>query len=688
MTVLTLLRSELRRLTATRLGTVAFVALLAVPLLYGGLYLWGNQDPYGNLKHVPAALVVEDTGATVDGSPVHYGRDVADELRTSGGFDWHRMSANAAAAQLRTGGVDFVVTLPASFSADLASAATAHPARARVELTTSDANSYLSSTIAGQAATAIRTGVAQKVGTAAAKQFLVGLATVRGDLKQAAAGSDDLASGAGKAASGAASLAAGLSSAESGSRTLATGAGSAASGAADLASGARSLAAGATRLDDGLGALRRSTAELSASAASLATGARRTATGASDVADGSGALASALHRLDAGSAATADALRARLAADGLTPAQIADALAVLTPGAAAVHDASSSAASLASGASDVASGSARVANGAEHLSAAALALRDGVASAATGADSLTSGAGALASGADRLATGTRSVAAGASSLARGVASADRGAATLASGTGDVAAGAARLHDGLASGATRIPATSASSRSAEAGAIGDPAAVATTKATNAGGYGAGLAPFFLSLSAWIGSYALFLILRPLSRRAITAVRAPLRVALAGWLTPALLGAAQMVGLYLIVTGPLGFAVASPLATIGLLALTAATFAAILLLLNAALGSVGQFLGLILMLVQLVTAGGTFPWQTLPAPLAALHHALPRSYAVDALRQAMYGGDTALAWGDAGVLTVWLVAAVALTTAVAARMTRHRTLRDLQPSLLGG
>ncbi len=98
----------------------------------------------------------------------------------------------------------------------------------------------------------------------------------------------------------------------------------------------------------------------------------------------------------------------------------------------------------------------------------------------------------------------------------------------------------------------------------------------------------------------------------------------------------------------------------------MALAAATFASILLLLNAALGSVGQFLGLILMLVQLVTAGGTFPWQTLPAPLAAIHHALPMAYAVDGLRQAMFGGDAALAWGDAGVLAIWLVAAVALAT----------------------
>jgi putative membrane protein len=688
MTVLTLLRSELRRLTATRLGTVAFVALMTVPLLYGGLYLWGNQNPYGNLKHVPAALVVADSGATVDGSAVHYGRDVAKQLLKDPEFDWREMSASTAAARLRTGGVDFVVMLPASFSKDLASAASAHPTRARVELTTSDANGYLASTIAGQAATAIRTGVTRQVGTAAAKQFLVGLATVRGNLTDAASGAASLRSGASKAASGAASLASGLATADQGAQQLSAGAQRAASGATTVASGARSVASGASDLAGGLATLRSRTASLPSQTSALAAGASRTASGASDVADGSAALATALGRIDAGSASTAATLRARLAADGLSDARIAQALAVLSPGASAVHQAAGSASTLATGADQVSSGAGQVATGTKALASAAPALSNGVASAASGAARLRSGADRLATGTTSLSTGTRSVASGAASLASGVGSASSGATTLASGTDAVASGATKLHDALASGVTKIPATTTASRTTEAAAIGNPAAVATTKATSAGSYGAGLAPFFLSLSAWIGSYALFLILRPLSRRAITAVKAPLRVALAGWLTPALLGVAQMIGLYLIVSGPLDFQIQSPLGTIGLLALTAATFASILLLLNAALGSVGQFLGLILMLVQLVTAGGTFPWQTLPAPLAAVHHALPMAYAVDGLRQAMFGGDAALAWGDAGVLAIWLVAAVALTAAVAARMTRHRTLRDLQPSLLGG
>ncbi len=66
----------------------------------------------------------------------------------------------------------------------------------------------------------------------------------------------------------------------------------------------------------------------------------------------------------------------------------------------------------------------------------------------------------------------------------------------------------------------------------------------------------------------------------------------------------------------------------------------------------------------MVLQLVTAGGTFPWQTLPAPLAALHHVLPMGYVVDAMRQVMYGGDLGRAGTDALVLLAWLVGAVAL------------------------
>ncbi|MGH1526296.1 YhgE/Pip family protein [Leifsonia sp. L25] len=155
-------------------------------------------------------------------------------------------------------------------------------------------------------------------------------------------------------------------------------------------------------------------------------------------------------------------------------------------------------------------------------------------------------------------------------------------------------------------------------------------------TSAGTYGAGLAPFLR------GARGVDRHLRAVPHREArlaprdTALHSPIKITLAGWLTPGLLGAIQMIGLFAIVAGALGFRIDDPLGMFGMMGLASVTFAAIILTLNVWLGSVGRFLGLVLMVLQLVTAGGTFPWQTLPGPLAALHHALPMSYAVDGIR----------------------------------------------------
>jgi putative membrane protein len=629
--VIPLLRAEFRRLTATTMSRLALVALMCVPIIYGGLYLWANKDPYANLDRVPAALVVADTGATVNGENVTIGKDVADTLLEDHDFDWRVVPAAHARTGLRGGEFAFALTLPAGFSEALTSAASPDPTKARVVVSTSDTNGYLSGTIAEQAAGRIRDAVAKQVGEKAASMLLVGLADVRDSLGTAVTGADQL--------------------------TVA--ASSAADGGAQLATGTARVASGAASLSSGLETLRDGTAALPDSTARLASGAHQVADGNAELAARGDTAATAAQ----GAADQVPAIRARiaerLAASELPADQQEAVLAQLDPIGLRVAEANTAAQNLRSRLDALATGSAEVAAGADTLAASAPALTDGIGSAADGAADLASGAGEAAAG----------------------------ASTLADGLGRLGDGTATLRDGLASGLNQIPESDAESRSTEASAIADPLGVREDALTSAGTYGAGLAPFFLSLAAWIGMYALFLIVRPLSRRAMTAGARPWRTAAAGWLLPVLLGLLQMVALYAVVTGLLGFPVADPLAMFAFLALVSATFAAILLALNAVLGNVGQFLGLVLMVVQLVSAGGTFPWQTLPGPLAVLHQALPMSYAVDGLRQLMYGGSQSAALADAGCLAVWLAGGLALTLAAAARQTHHRTLRDLQPSLIG-
>uniref|UniRef100_UPI00384E83C3 YhgE/Pip family protein n=1 Tax=Mycetocola spongiae TaxID=2859226 RepID=UPI00384E83C3 len=659
MKVFAMVRAEFSRLWATPMSRLAFLALMVVPLLYGGLYLWANQDPYDRLDQVPVALVVADAGTTENGVTTNYGRDVAEGLISDGTFAWAEVSASEAERGVKNGDFDFSLTLPRDFSEALASSQTAQPRQAEVLLTTNDANSYLAGTIGEQAAKTIQTQIVATVNKKAAQSFLDALGTIRGNLVEAADGGTRLGTGARDALDGAAQLSAGAETARAGS--------------AELGAGLGTLAGGAHTLDAGLDTLRAQTAQLPEQTRQLAAGAGQIAAGNAEIARVGDEVAGASSRLVAEVPEARQRIINSLTAAGVDSEVIASVVAEADRVGSLATESNTRVQSVVGRLDQLGSGSATLAAGTATLAGATPQLADGI-------SRLAAGAGELSTGADAAARASTDLTAGLGTLHEGLGDLGTGLGTLHDGLGT-------LTEGLESGAQRIPDSSVDLRLQQATNIANPVQLHNTAVTSAGTYGAGLAPFFVSLAAWIGIYALFLILRPVSRRAITALHSPIKITLAGWLTPALLGSVQMIALFGIVAGTLGFQVSNPVGAYGMMALASVTFASIILALNVWLGSVGQFIGLILMVVQLVTAGGTFPWQTLPAPLAWLHHFLPMSYAVDGMRQLMYGGNGAAAGQDAIILACVTLGALVIAAVGVTRMTHFRTLRDLQPSLIG-
>src|SRR6478736_4920680 len=112
---------EFRRLKGT-LPKIALLFLVLVPLMYGALYLWSNWDPYGRLDRVPVAVVNEDRPVTANGATA----DAAD-----------------AADGLAHGRYYLTITVPADFSAHLASASGDDPRRAVLQMHRDDVNGYV-----------------------------------------------------------------------------------------------------------------------------------------------------------------------------------------------------------------------------------------------------------------------------------------------------------------------------------------------------------------------------------------------------------------------------------------------------------------------------------------------------------------------------------------------------------------
>ena len=685
MTAIRMALSELRRLTAGRLPKLAVVALLLVPVLYGGLYLYANHDPYGRLDKIPTAVVVEDAGTTLaTGEKLNVGPQVADELVKSRSFDWHRVDRAEAAAGVSDGKYEFALVLPKSFSADLASSAEFTPRQAQLELLTNDANNYIAHTIANQVVAQVTKTVASQVSETAASQLLAGYNTIHTQIGQAAAGAAQLQTGLTSAATGVTKLQTGATQLNTAQKQLSAGATKLAAGTTQASQGATSLAAGASKLDSGLGTLKRKTATLPKQTKTLAAGADQVADGNEKIATAGRQAATASSTLVKDLSTLDSGLAARLRARGFSQHQINEVLTETAKLRGPVVRANTKVQSTSKQLNQLATGARKVSNGAAALAKATPALTSGISTAANGAQQLDSGAGQLKTGLTSLQTGAQQLATGEKQAVVGQGQLLTGVNSLATGVTKLKTGATQLNTGLASGLKQIPNPSADQRKAVAETLGAPVTLQNVSQATADSYGAGLAPFFLSLACWIGAYVLFLLVRPLSPRALAALQSPFRVALGGWLPPALFGAIQATLVFTAVTLGLGIHAAHPWLTVGFLILTSFTFVAILHALSAWFGAVGKFLGLVLMVVQLVSAGGTFPWQTIPAPLYFFHHALPMSYAIDGVRHLMYGGPGTSLGRDLLALLAWFAVALAAST-LAARKQRVWPAKSLQPEL---
>nr|WP_277628245.1 YhgE/Pip domain-containing protein [Arsenicicoccus dermatophilus] len=805
--------AELRRLTSGRLLRLALTAMLLIPSLYAGLYLYANKDPYANLKSLPVAVVDEDQGTTLaDGKRLQVGDQVTRTLVDRHTFDWHRVSRQEATKGVDEERFDFALIVPKTFSADLASAGTTHPRRATLEQYTNDTNGYLARTISNTVVGEVTRSVAQQVASSASAQMLDGFATIHTKMQQAVSGATTLADGNGRLASGTAELVSGVTRLRDGTTQLQAGATKLAAGADQAHTGSTRLAAGAQQLDGGLAtmdartaALPGQTAQLASGAhqvadgnTQLASGAQQLATGATAASSGAGKLRAGAQKLNAGASALAsgahqvadgnakidaagrlaadaavqiDATRSRqraaiearltrlqqridqlgaLAADvrptnpqqadllvrvqqdlavqvatareqlasldaqldgasaKVTGAasslgklasgsqQVADGADKLVAGSATLADKlgelqsgtaqlASGATRLGAGATKAAGGASQVAAGADKLAAGSAQLHDGIVQAHTGSTKLTAGAAQLDGGVAQLASGSHTLATKEQQAVDGAVQLVTGTAKLRDGAAQARDGARRLHDEMAKGAGQVPAFTTEQRTAAAQTVGNPVTVHATNAAKADSYGAGLAPFFVSLALWIGAYVLFLLVKALSSRALAAQQPAWRVALSGWMSPALLAAGQSFLAYWLVLKGLDYHVDHPVAAMAFMAFVSLTYAAILHALASRFGAVGKFLGLVLLVVQLVSGGGTFPWQTLPDPLQALHRVLPMSYAIDGLRHLMYGGRMAFVALDVAVLAGYLAVALVAST-YAARRARVWTPSRIKPDLV--
>ncbi|MFD9005702.1 YhgE/Pip family protein [Streptomyces sp. NPDC059582] len=683
---------ELRRFGRGRLPRAALVALLLLPLLYGALYLWSFWDPYSRLDRIPVALVNEDKGATADGKRITAGDDITEGLRDSGTFEWHEVSAAEARAGVEDGTYYLSLTMPADLSRRVASSAGDSPETGALQVRTNDANNYIVGQISRTVFSEVRTAASTNASRSFLDRIFVSFSDIHGKTVKAADGADRLKNGIGKAEQGSQDLADGLKDARDGSTELSKGLKKLDTGAGDLADGSRQVAEGTRTLADRVHGVADTvgpfvadnektigdTARLVADSAAairhdldtLVKTAPVAARGAHAASDALGDIYE--RRCETPvlpDTACADLKKARQAAADV--AVIADDLNTL------IADQDGDLAKLDTDLSALQKQARALADRAPHLS-------EDLDDAVSKIDKLNAGATKVAAGAKQLHTGLGTARTGVGDLDQGIGRLGSGAEDLNGGMYKLVDGSGTLAGGLHDGAQRIPDYDTQDRDRRTEVMADPVQLASRDLHKAPNYGTGFAPYFIPLSLWVGAMVAYMLIPPMNRRALAAGASAWRIALAGWLPVVAVGVLQTSALMAVLHWAIGLEMARAAGTVGFLFLVAACFAALVQWLNARFGAAGRILVLALLMLQLTSAGGTYPVQTSPRFFNAIHPFLPMSYVVEALRRLITGGGLGPVWQACAVLTAFTAGALALT-ALSARRRQVWTLDRLHPEL---
>ena len=683
---------ELRRFGRGRLPRAALVALLVLPLLYGALYLWSFWDPYGRLDRIPVALVNDDEGAGAGGERITAGDDIAEGLRDSGTFDWREVSADEARRGVEDGTYYLSLTMPADFSRRIASGSGDSPEAGALRVRTNDANNYIVGQISRTVFGEVRRAASTKTSRSFLDRIFVSFSDIHGETVKAAEGADKLSGGIGKAEKGSKDLADGLADARKGSGKLSKGLETLHKGAGDLEDGSKKVADGTRRLADKVNAVDAEVGPfLEKNEKSIGDTARF-------VADSAGRLRADLDALEEEAPAAAkDARAASATVDGIHRARCEDPV-LPDPACPDLKKARDAVATAAGVAGDVGS---LVADHRDDLKkldthlaalekqARALAdraphLSEDLDDAVTRIDKLDAGAGKVAAGAKKLNKGLGTAGTGAADLDKGVGELRTGANDLNGGLHKLVDGSGELAGGLHDGAGRIPDHDERDRDRRTEVMADPVRLVSHDPHRAPDYGTGFAPYFIPLSLWVGAMVAYMLIAPMNRRALAAGASAWRIALAGWLPVVAIGVLQTLALMSVLHWALGLQMARAAGTVGFLCLVTACFAAIVQWLNARFGAAGRILVLALLMLQLTSAGGTYPVQTSPGFFNALHPFLPMSHVVGALRRLITGGSLGPVWQACAVLAAFTAGALALT-ALSARRRQVWTMERLHPEL---
>lgn len=250
-----LLRKEFTEIIKSKKILIPIIAVLFVPILYAGMFLWAFWDPYKQLDDLPVAVVNLDKGAVFDGKPIEVGKGLVDNLKDNTSFKWEFVSEKEAKKGMEGRKYYMLVRIPNDFSSNATTLLKDDPKPLNLEYIPNESLNFLSSQIGGTAIEKIKGEVSSTLTkTYAEKMF--------DSIQDVSKGLADGAEGANKLHDGSSELHDGSSKVTDGLHTLQGKSGEMKDGVGKLADGSNKLVDGSGKVTAGLNTLNSKTGEM------------------------------------------------------------------------------------------------------------------------------------------------------------------------------------------------------------------------------------------------------------------------------------------------------------------------------------------------------------------------------------------------------------------------------------------
>ncbi|WP_025149420.1 YhgE/Pip domain-containing protein [Bacillus sp. H1a] len=353
---------------------IPIIAVLFVPILYAGMFLWAFWDPYEQLGDLPVAVVNLDKGAVFDGKPIEVGKGLVDNLKDNKSFKWEFVSEKEAKEGMENRKYYMLVRIPDNFSSNATTLLKDDPKPLNLEYIPNESLNFLSSQIGGTAIEKIKGEVSSTLTkTYAEKMF--------DSIKDVSKGLADGADGANKLHDGASELHDGSSKVTDGLHTLLGKSG-------EMKDGVGQLLEGSGKVTDGLYTLQGKSGEMT-------TGINKLLDGSDQVTDGSSKVTEGLNMLNGKTGEMKIGITELLNGAGQLyggSSQVNSGLNLLV----------NKSGELQKGIGNLSDGSGQLYGGLKDLEDKSIELNNGLKSASAGSNKLQKGTGELSSGLEKL----------------------------------------------------------------------------------------------------------------------------------------------------------------------------------------------------------------------------------------------------------------------------------------------